>query len=92
MGVLELSETLANKVDSATPLTSGSTEEIELRATAIIACDEIAKKAKSKFTNTNNNNEVLFYCMQLDYYLWTIGKDEKFRTVERHYTLDTVFY
>ncbi len=89
-----MSESLANKVDSATPLPSGSTEEIELRATAIIACDEIAKKAKSKYTNTNenNNNEVLFYCMQLDYYLWTIGKDEKFRTVERHYTLDTAFY
>ena len=28
----------------------------------------------------------------LDYYLWRIGKEPRFRQVERHYTRDTVYY
>jgi hypothetical protein len=68
-------------------LKHGSSEEIELRASAIAACEEIIKRASQKFSK-----DMRFTSMELDYYLWTIGKDEEFRNVERHYTQDTVFY
>jgi hypothetical protein len=35
---------------------------------------------------------VAFWAKELGDYLWTLGKNPRFRKVERHATIDTCFY
>jgi len=85
-GVLTLSDHLSKIIDNKEILPRGN-EEVELRLCAIHACELIVAKARQQ-GHTN------FNATQLDYYLWTKGKDEAdgFRQLERHYTQDTYFY
>jgi len=86
-GILELSTDLKEHIDNKIDLPR-SDNEVELRVQAIVASDMIIKRAKtmSKFSSMHINSLVL------DYYLWTKGKDPEFRSVERHYTKDTIYY
>lgn len=80
LGALELSARLAAHVDGGDVLPAGD-DEIELRACAVAACERILAESNCKLT-----------ALDLDHYLWTLGKEPDFRAVERHYTRDTIFY
>eukprot|EP01132_Coremiostelium_polycephalum_P004070 gene4070-5095_t len=90
-GILELSKDLEEQIDAGIDLAGGSEKEIELRVQAIQACYEIVSAAKIDLTSKPDGNFIT-NCLELDYYLWTKGKDPNFRIVERHYTKQTIFY
>lgn len=80
LGILTLSPELARKIDAREPLPAGP-EEAQLRAAAIAAAEIMLQ-----------SQDGAFWAKELGDYLWTLGKDPKFRQVERHATLDTCFY
>lgn len=80
-----MSDKLANIVDNGNELEIGEME-IELRICAIEACEQIVKAVHDTYPNQH------FSCLELDYFLWTIGKDPEYRSLERHYTRGTIFY
>ena len=80
LGVLILPDKLQQKIDSKQPLPAGP-DEAELRATAITATEMMIKYGNGRF-----------WAKELGDYLWSLGKDPNFRSVERHATLDTCFY
>lgn len=55
---------------------------MELRLVAVHACELLVEKLKDRGVTAR----------ALDHYLWRLGKEEKFRPLHRHYTVDTVFY
>ena len=71
MGILELSNELADIVDNARELPVGD-REVELRLIAVRACQEIVEKAKEKHAGYKDIKE--FNEMMLDYYLWLKGR------------------
>jgi hypothetical protein len=80
-GVLRLSPGLRRKIHQPRgPLARGS-QEAELRAVALAACEQIVAAVGEEFTALN-----------LGYYLWRSGKEAKARRYPRHHTRDTVFY
>lgn len=80
-GILRLSPTLDEIIHrQRAPLPRGP-QEAELRAVALATCDRIVTAAGEAFT-----------ALDLGYYLWRSGKDEKARQFPRHHTKDTVFY
>jgi len=91
LGVLTLSHQLAHKVDNCTLLPAESEEEVELRVLSIQAAEEIVEKLKQKHKGDAALAPFLTSA-QLDYYLWTLGKEQGFRECERHATTDTVYY
>ena len=56
-GVLDYSSELENDVFNCTMLPSGSLKEVEIRASTIVACNEIAKRSNKSIAN-------------VDYFLW----------------------
>eukprot|EP01133_Synstelium_polycarpum_P019351 gene19351-23169_t len=78
--------TLAAQIDAGTELAPGD-QEAELRVLAIHASRSIVNRA-----HLINPNHFIVNDVKLDYYLWTKGKDAAFRTFERHYTKQTLFY
>ena len=80
-GVLRLSPALHQVIhQKRTPLARGS-QEAELRAVALAACERIVAAAGGAFT-----------ALDLGYYLWRGGKEARVRQFARHHTKDTVFY
>lgn len=80
-GVLRLSPALYHLIqEQRAPLPRGP-QEAELRAVALAACERIAAAAGGAFSP-----------LDLGYYLWLSGKEEKARQFVRHHTKDTVFY
>jgi hypothetical protein len=79
--ILKLNASLCKQIDSGIPIPSCDEREISLRANAVWACELIMSKMNSKLNG-----------IDLDFYLWTMGKDERFRNVERHSTINTIFY
>jgi len=84
-GILELSEPLKVHVDGKQELVDPEWE-VALRVSAIHACELIVQSAAQRPGNIPLN------AMELDYFLWTKGKDPDFRKVERHSTKNTHFY
>ncbi|TMW67174.1 hypothetical protein Poli38472_012290 [Pythium oligandrum] len=80
LGILEYSSDLSMIVDSGEELQAGDWE-CDLRAAAIVACEQIVAESKGRVTT-----------IELDYYLWRVGKDPRFRGLERHATRNTFFY
>jgi len=88
LGILNVSDELANLIDTQKELLHDSEYEIELRALSLVAADRICTKARE-----SHLYEVLIKnAADLDYYLWVIGKSPEFRSVERHVTKDTIYY
>jgi len=87
LGILSVTDELENLINTQAELTHDSEYEIELRAIAIVAADKVCK-----ISHELNTNEVKTNNIDLDYYLWTIGKSPEFRSVERHVTKDTIYY
>ena len=80
-GVLRLSEALHKRIhEDRAPLPRG-TEEAELRAVSLAACERIV-------VATGNACSAL----DLSYYLWRSGKEPGKREFARHHTKDTIFY
>lgn len=82
-GVLTFSAELAGQIDSRVDIPAGAVE-CEIRAAALVACEDIV--AASAATPTPLN------AVDLDYYLWALGKEGDYRSFERHATKDTSFY
>lgn len=77
-GVLHPEPGLAARIDAGVPLAPGSPEEVELRACALHACENIAARLGVPPRT-------------LDNWLWNRGLEERFRTGSPHLTR-TVFY
>jgi hypothetical protein len=56
-------------------------EEAELRATAIAAVEIMIEQGKGAF-----------WAKEIGDFFWTLGKDTRYRSLERHATPDTCFY
>ncbi|GLE05748.1 hypothetical protein PINS_up014796 [Pythium insidiosum] len=80
LGILECTAQVAEHIDRGENLPPGDWES-DLRAGAIVACDRIVLESKGRVTN-----------LDLDTYLWRVGKEPRFRGLERHATRDTFFY
>ncbi|CAH0485262.1 unnamed protein product [Peronospora farinosa] len=80
LGVLEYDADLENRINRGEELPTGQ-QECELRAAVIVACDQIAAESNGRIKT-----------LELDFYLWRVGKEDRFRSVERHTTRDTFFY
>eukprot|EP00003_Mantamonas_plastica_P015592 TRINITY_DN2634_c1_g1_i4.p1 TRINITY_DN2634_c1_g1~~TRINITY_DN2634_c1_g1_i4.p1 ORF type:complete len:272 (+),score=103.97 TRINITY_DN2634_c1_g1_i4:522-1337(+) len=90
LDILKVTEELESYLDSKEPLMRGNAE-VELRSAAIVASERIVQV----FNQQNQEQEWGKQDMTpltLDYYLWKLGKQEGFRTFERHYTQNTVYY
>lgn len=77
-------ENLVALIESGTPISAGSPEEVELRACSIVACEEIVKYARSLGKDLTLH--------KLDWLLWVGGKIPRLRAVKRHFCRDTRFY
>jgi hypothetical protein len=99
LGILTLDSDLASQIDGQQELEAGEAE-VELRALAIEACEEIiqawrAHTEKARSAETQPKELIALPAapsVELDYFLWKKGKDDAFRSVERHYTRNTHFY
>ncbi|KAF4315905.1 hypothetical protein BBO99_00007955 [Phytophthora kernoviae] len=80
LGVLEYDVELEAKINRGEELPAGQ-QECELRAAALVACDQIVAESKGGIST-----------LELDFYLWRVGKEDRFRGLERHATRDTFFY
>uniref|UniRef100_K3XBZ5 Queuosine 5'-phosphate N-glycosylase/hydrolase n=1 Tax=Globisporangium ultimum (strain ATCC 200006 / CBS 805.95 / DAOM BR144) TaxID=431595 RepID=K3XBZ5_GLOUD len=80
LGILEYDADLEQTINSGEFLPAG-VHECEVRAGAIIACEKIIAASDGKVTVGD-----------LDGYLWRVGKEPRFRGLERHATRDTFFY
>jgi len=80
-GVLKLEHELEQIIHNRDTIPAGSIKEIELRAVALHSCELIVEKSNNTFN-----------AFELDYYLWNLGKEEAYRSFERHATIDTIFY
>ncbi|KAE9049284.1 hypothetical protein PR003_g1703 [Phytophthora rubi] len=80
LGVLEYDAELEGRINRGDELPAGR-QECELRAAALVACDQIVEASKGRIGT-----------LELDFYLWRVGKEERFRGLERHATRDTFFY
>ncbi len=80
LGALILPDDLLHKIDSKQPLSAGP-EEAELRATAITAVEIMIEQGKGAF-----------WAKEIGDFFWTLGKELRYRSVERHATCDTCFY
>ncbi|CAI5710524.1 unnamed protein product [Peronospora destructor] len=80
LGVLEYDAALENRINRGEELPTGQ-QECELRAAAIVACDQIVAESNGRIGT-----------LELDLYLRRVGKEDRFRGLERHATRDTFFY
>ena len=80
LGILILPDALERHIDSGRPLPAGP-EEAELRATALAAAEVMIEHGQGAFS-----------AGEIGYYLWALGKDPRFRPLQRHATPDTCYY
>eukprot|EP00727_Mastigamoeba_balamuthi_P003518 m51a1_g13163 hypothetical protein (353) ;mRNA; r:62543-64032 len=90
-GALRLSERAAQAVDGQEDLQGGSGLEVELRAAALVACERVLAAVHASGGQLAG---VLagMTMMDLDWYLWTVGKRPGIRQVERHVCRNTIYY
>ena len=70
-GVLEYLPSLARKVDEEQEIEKGSYDEISIRASTVVAVEELVKVLNQ---NPNSNNESPFTDVTVDWYLWQVGE------------------
>ncbi|KAG7381000.1 hypothetical protein PHYPSEUDO_006553 [Phytophthora pseudosyringae] len=80
MGVLEYDAELEGRINRGEELPAGQ-QDCELRAAALVACDQIVAESEGRLG-----------ALELDFYLWRVGKADRFRGLERHATRNTFFY
>lgn len=84
LGVLRVSDSLLADINSETDISGDKVTS--LRAAAVVAVDKIV----SAFNGSSSSAKITG--AQLDYYLWTLGKEGDMRKVTRHIERNTVFY
>jgi hypothetical protein len=82
-GILYYENLLASRIDAGELISSGSAEEVEIRAAALHAVELIVEELR------NAGHEVT--AMGLDYLLWNRGQQPYYKARPRHRT-QTVFY
>jgi len=82
-GILVYSPSLAAAIDTGTPLTQGSAEEIELRACALHAVELMVAALREQGRPTT--------AMALDHILWNRGQAQAYKALPRH-RCRTTFY
>jgi hypothetical protein len=82
-GILRYEEELIARIEAATLIPAGSSEEIEIRAGAVHAVELIKKSLCDSGKPVTS--------AQLDYFLWNRGQSPNYKAVPRHRTR-TVFY
>ncbi len=75
--VIIIPNKLLHRIDSRQPLLAGY-EEAELRAIAITAVEIMIEEGKGAF-----------WAREIGDFLWTLGKETGYRSIERHATPDT---
>ncbi len=83
LGILHYSSELAQKVDNATLLESGSPEEIEIRANTIRAVELIRRELDQAGKRLR--------AFEIDWLLWNLGQGNEYRKKPYHKTV-TIFY
>ena len=82
-GILEYSNTLAEAIDNLQVIAFGSIEEIEIRASTIIAVD-LLRDSMMKYGRQ-------LMTIELDWLLWQQGENAKDSLLPHHRTL-TIYY
>ncbi|RKO91137.1 hypothetical protein BDK51DRAFT_21336 [Blyttiomyces helicus] len=92
LGVLTLSESLQGRITAREDLGQAADEKwaVRLRGAAVDACEEIVAKAKT--LEGLDLRVAAMAGIDLDYYLWSLGKEEGYRTVERMVVKGTPFF
>ena len=90
LGIVRVAPAVLERITVGEPLKAAEQADTELRAAAIVACEEIVKLAKSDEFAVLGLGDLT--SMVLDYYVWRVGKEPRFRSVPRHSTKDTIFY
>jgi len=80
-GILRLSPDLHRQIHDVHALLARGPQEAELRAVALVACDQIVAASDHAIN-----------AVDLGYHLWRSGKEAGKRQFARHHTQDTVFY
>ena len=75
-GMIEFSDSLAEKIDSKIELEEGSLEEIEIRANTLKVINYIYEKLDKKYSRMNIND-----------FIWILGQDKSKMTKPYHRTL-----
>jgi predicted dithiol-disulfide oxidoreductase (DUF899 family) len=83
VGVLEYAPALMEKVDRMIHLTPGGEEEVEIRASTLWAVELIRREM--------NNLGKDRTASEIDWLLWNLGQDDRFRAKPYHRTV-TIFY
>lgn len=83
LGILEYSQNLKEKINNKIQIPAGSEDEIEIRANQIWAIELMKNELKSKFPKIT--------ALDIDFHLWLMGQDEKFKGKPYHLT-KTIFY
>jgi hypothetical protein len=89
VGVLRLSASLAARIDARVLLPAGA-EETTLRAAAVVACERLVAAVRGRGGGEEGGMGVT--AAEVDEWLWSAGKEARYRGVERHATRDTYFY
>jgi hypothetical protein len=82
-GILRYEEALVARIEAASLIPAGSSEEIEIRAGAVHAVELIKKSICDSGQPVTSS--------QLDYFLWNRGQLPRYKAVPRHRTR-TVYY
>jgi len=88
-GVIVLSKTLHDSIENQIDLEAKGELEVQLRAVSIHACEMIVAAA-NKLDPTTPLSKLT--TLDLDWYLWVIGKRPGIRQVERHVCRGTCYY
>ena len=75
-GLLRYDPSLLARIEAETPIDSGSTEEVEIRACAVHTVELIKQSLSSGGPNVTSS--------QLDYFLWNRGQQPHYKAVPRH--------
>lgn len=75
-GMIEFSDSLAEKIDSKIELEEGSLEEIEIRANTLKVINYIYEKLDKRYSRMNIND-----------FIWLLGQDKSKMTKPYHRTL-----
>jgi len=85
--VLEYEAGLAERIESGELLTSGSPEEVEIRAAGVYCVEEVCRLLNERSTGPAEQ----IFPAQLDVYLWNKAQTPRYKSRPRHLTT-TYFY
>lgn len=89
MGILEYAPALAEKVDNGVEIPKDSDMEIEIRAQTIFAVKALIEKIN--FWRDWYLQKPKVTVAEVDYILWSLGRDPKYSASRRHYTETTAY-